>query len=303
MICCQLCLASFVLLVSVSIAGSADLDPELRNKVLSAANAMDAGRAYEAYFTKVGRSNLVELSKDSNLGIAFQASWEGHKQLVSRSPAISERTEFTYEPKGLKRFVTFLKSKTNVVPPEWWQAALTDLDVFPESHHASLRTFGLWPKLVMSQAGYDVIRGAALQKKGDTLQYTEMGKTVEFAVPTDNYLRPNTYTGVLGKERSVIAGFDSARASNYELICIESSGMVAWRTEVWVTGQMQFTGIDCHRATLIENDGIVYVFGASGHGAYLEAFEMATGKTRFRFSSAYWSNYSEGWNSREIEDR
>jgi hypothetical protein len=49
---------------------------------------------------------------------------------------------------------------------------------------------------------------------------------------------------------------------------------------------------------LVEKDGTLFVFRAESFGAYLEAFDLATGKCLYRFCSGYWSNFSEKWRLR-----
>jgi hypothetical protein len=46
---------------------------------------------------------------------------------------------------------------------------------------------------------------------------------------------------------------------------------------------------------VFENEDTVYVFGKTPVGMYLEAFDLATGKPAFRFSTSYVCLYSEAW--------
>jgi hypothetical protein len=72
-------------------------------------------------------------------------------------------------------------------------------------------------------------------------------------------------------------------------------GMPAWTADVWAAGRTMLLGDAGHRMQLVEKDGTLFVFGAESHGAYLEAFDLATGKCLYRFCSGYWFQFSEQW--------
>lgn len=69
-----------------------------------------------------------------------------------------------------------------------------------------------------------------------------------------------------------------------------------WRSRVWATGRSgAFTGWGPHEVKLLGGGGRVTVFGWESHGAYIEAFDLASGSPAFRFSSCYWFHWSEEW--------
>jgi hypothetical protein len=66
---------------------------------------------------------------------------------------------------------------------------------------------------------------------------------------------------------------------------------------VWGPGRRTgiVSGFHDHWAEVVGLGDTVYVFGAESRGVYLEAFEAATGKARFRFCTGYWFHWSEAW--------
>ena len=92
------------------------------------------------------------------------------------------------------------------------------------------------------------------------------------------------------------ATFSSGGGFPYKLACLAGKGgKPVWTTEVWAAGRLILMGKGVHRLELAENDDTLFVFGAESHGMYLEAFDSATGKCRYRFCTGYWFNFSEGW--------
>jgi hypothetical protein len=61
-------------LLTTTPAAESDETTALRDRVLKAATPKEKAVAYEAYFTKVGRAGLADLTKDEDTGIALQAA-------------------------------------------------------------------------------------------------------------------------------------------------------------------------------------------------------------------------------------
>lgn len=82
----------------------------LRQDVLSAKNSWQAGKAYHALFESGGKARLQNLVDDSDTGISLQAAW----RLTDAKHSFR-----TFAP---KQFVEFLKRRTGVEVPVWWEA-------------------------------------------------------------------------------------------------------------------------------------------------------------------------------------
>jgi hypothetical protein len=272
---------------------------ELRERVVKADTPDKKAEAYKAYFLKVGRAGLKDLMKDEDTSIALQAAWEAHLKPVKRNPEIRNRADDVYDPAELKRFVAFLKERTKAPVPDWWAAAVADVDLFPGYHHAFVsETKANQPKRHRSKAGALVPDGAELEVSGDNLVYSRGGRSVGFRKGEDDLRFHDRFAGVLGKDRSAVAAFGSV-GGKYKLFGFGAAGAGVQRVysaDVWGSGRTGLaTGVHDHWAELAEGNGAVYVFGAESHGMYMEAFDAATGTARFRFCTCYWWHWSEGW--------
>jgi hypothetical protein len=282
----------------------ADAEPtvaELRERVLKADTPEKKAEAYKAYFLKVGRAGLKDLTKDEDTSIAIQAGWESHK-LVKREPAVRGRADDIYDPDDLKKFVAFLKERGKVSVPDWWAAAVVVVDVYPGHHHAFVGPADERPGSVQAKMhkAETERRASAVEEKGGDIVYTARGRSISFPKAETHGLF-NHPVGVIGEKHSaVLAGPDcrtAGRQFHYELVGFAGrGGKAAWRADVWATAGYNFFGPgDSSLDDLTEQDGVVCVFGMKGFTAWAEAFDVATGAVRFRFSSSYWCHWSEEW--------
>jgi hypothetical protein len=286
------------LLPSVGVtAGTRDRDADLRDRVLKADTPDKAGEAYEAYFRHLGPAGVRGLLADEDTGIALQAAWEVHKKPVKRVPPVPNRTDDLYDRDELARFREFLKDRTKAPLPDWWAAALVDVEFFPGQHLASGGDYTKGgPTLGESKAGPLVPEGAELERAGESLRYTAGGRAVEFPPAALARFGRDCYAGVLGEKGSAVAAFSPAGGFRYKLAGFTGKGgEPAWVADVWAAGRKALGGHGVHRVELVERDGTVFVFGAESHGTYLEAFDAVTGKCRYRFCTGYWFHFSEGW--------
>jgi hypothetical protein len=171
-----------------------------------------------------------------------------------------------------------------------------NVDVFQGHHHAFVvKKDGNGPKVRKANASSVVPEGAELIEKGDNLVYTSARRSVEF--PKDTFDEfADSFAGVVGEKRSAVAGYTVVSGFRFPIAGWEGKGgKPSWERNVWAAGRQVLRGQGYHWVELAEKDGTVYVFGAESHGMYLEAFDLATGKCRFRFRSCYWFNFSETW--------
>jgi hypothetical protein len=286
------------LLISGSPAAEPDETSALRDRVLKATKPDEKAAAYKALFTKVGKAGLAGLMKDEDTGIALQAAWELHKSPAKRATAIDHRTGDFYDSGLLKKFLGFLEVRTKAPVPGWWAGEVVAVELFPGRHHAFVGD-GMHHTWKLSvKAGYSVPEGAELERKGDTLVYTTGGRSVEFprsALPIDEGY---TVTGVITERGAALAvsGFSGGGGVPFMVVGFTGKGgRPAWVADVWAAGRTMLDGWTLHRVDLVEKDGTLFVFGAEGFGAYLEAFDLATGRCLYRFCTCYWFNFSETW--------
>jgi hypothetical protein len=267
---------------------------ELREAILKAGSYEDKAKAYQELFRNVGLIGCKDFMKDEDTGIALQAAWEAHKKLVKRPKPIDGRTEWVYDRAEMERFVAFLKGRTKAPVPDWWGETLVAVDVVPGEHHAFVG--GPFPKV---GGGKDLVyfrEGHKAEKRGGKLVYTGGERMIEIPEKTFSDSSNDSFVGLLGEKRSFVAAYMPYAAFPAELAWLDSKGgKPVWMADVWAAGRDAFSGWGLHRIELRQGNSAVYVFGAESHGAYLEAFEEATGKCLFRFCTCYWFNFPEKW--------
>jgi hypothetical protein len=151
-----------------------------------------------------------------------------------------------------------------------------------------------------SKEGLLVPEGAELEQIGDTVSYSTGGRTVEF--PTTVFRgRPfnDIMLGLIEEKRSTIISSSNLGGFPFNMAGFEGKGgKPSWEADIWAAGRRLFVGAGGfvnHCVELIYKDGSVFVFGAESHGMYMESFDIATGKCKFRFCTCYWFNFSEKW--------
>jgi hypothetical protein len=292
----------FLLIIGSSPAADPDETTALRDRVLKAATPEEKAAAYKAYFTKVGRAGLAGLMKDEDVGIALQAAWETHTKPARRAKPVPYRVDDVYDPDELKKFAAFVKDRTKAPVPDWWSGEVVAVGLSPGTAHGFAGdSKRLNWRMRADKAGVEVPEGAELERKGDALVYSAGGRSVEFprsALPID---KGRTVTGVITETGAALAvsGPRGAGGGSFKVFGFTGKGgKPAWVADVWAAGRTILAGYSPHRVDLVEKDGTLFVFGAESHGAYVEAFDMETGRCRFRFCSCYWFHFSESWGLR-----
>ena len=151
------------------------------------------------------------------------------------------------------------------------------------------------PKCRKAKSGASVPDGAELEEKNEALVYSVGDRGVEFPKDTfDEFV--DSFAGVVGEKRSAVAGYTVVSGFAFDLTGFAGKGgKPTWKAEVWAADRDFLGGLGYHWVEVKEKDGTVFVFGAESHGMYAEAFDLATGKCKFRFCSCYWFTFSEKW--------
>ncbi len=262
----------------------------LRDAVVKADTQKDKMYGYKALFEKVGKAGLPELMKDDDTGITLQAAWEVHKKLLPLNEK-EGRVRWVYDPEELTKFVEVLKERTKAPVPDWWADSITVVNVTPGKGHGFGDYAKLRPEVHKTEDLTRIPEGHELEKKADTLVYKVGKRSVEFPKATFN--THSNFAGFVGEKRSAIA---KCSGQGFVIAGFEGKGGKAvWKAEGWGTGVQAIAGGWYQWVEVSENDGTVFVFGKDPLGMYLEAFDLATGKPAFRFSTSYVCLYSEKW--------
>ncbi len=262
-----------------------------RETVLRADAPRYAGRAYEFYFLRIGRAGLKDLLNDENTGIALQAAWETHLKPVRQFNSLQQGNDENVEPAELGEFVDFFKQRTKVPVPDWWAATVTKWPEWPHPFDEPIVTGPEAPMNAMFTR-----KNLRVEMKGDMLVCKAGDGSIEFPKNTFRDPLANSFVGSLGKQRSVVAAYQTSGAFPSELAGFTGKGGTpAWRADVWGCGRGYYGSLSYHFVEMTERNGIVSLFGVEPFGAYAEAFDAVSGTVQFRFCTSYWGNSSEAW--------
>jgi hypothetical protein len=294
--------SSYLLVIIVCCAHAAQPAPQklTGEDILKASEPQDKARAYKKLFQASNESAFEILAKDQDTGIALQAAWEQHKKLAKRDRPLKGRADDIYDPAGLKEFVTFLKKRVQCPVPEWWSESIVDIDVKPGIGH-SFQPGSKWPELKESTAGGWVPKGADLVEKDGSLVFTQGKWKLSFtqqALGIKAPLGPGVAaSGAWNRDVGALAIYTPAGGMPCQLVGFKNGGgEPIWKSEIWAVNRSLLIGVSPHCLEVVATEDSFFVFGQETFGMYIEAFESATGKCRFRFCTCYWFIFSEKWN-------
>ena len=229
----------------------------------------------------------------------MQAKWELQKKLVKRPQPLGTHREDTYDPDNLKEFVTFLKTRVKCPLPEWWVEAIVDVDVVPGKLHGFERAEKS-PDLKEATAGGLVPDGADLVADGKTLCFTQGKRKLSFSIKDLQKKTPISKALAFsvawsGKVGAVAVYCPVIGAGGMIYGFPEDGGKQLWESGIWCVHRKEALSPAPHCLEVVATEDTFFVCGQEISGMYLEAFESATGKCRFRFCTCYWSNFSETW--------
>ena len=234
--------------------------------------------------------------KDEDTGLALQAGWEARLKPAKRKDA-GLRSDDMYDSAELGKFLAFLKERTKAPVPDWWAKGIVDVDLFPGQHHAFIGPREeAKAKARKAQAGGAVAEEQVVKVKGDNVVFSVGDRSVEFPKSTFEKALLPSYVGLFGEKRVIVAAYPSISGFPYQVAGFAGGGGKAvWVADVWSAGRGFLGGAGYHFVDLREKNGVLYLFGMESHGAYLEAFDAATGRCKFRFCTCYWFSFSEEW--------
>lgn len=270
---------------------------EQRAAVLAAQGDEARSSAYRKLFEMVSYRELAAMKHDPDLGIALQAAWEQARVGVPRQAKMAGRIDTVYSPETMGRFVEFLNEKVGTKPPAWFKDGLLNTDYFPGQHHAFGRS-KVGPSYSASGSDREVNDGSLLTISGDKVTIARKGKSVDSTEKLVGLDRMSERVAVECADGLFLCAVHGNYSGGYpyKLVALdEKSGLQKWQADVWAARRGGSTGIGHHDVSMVVDEKAVTLFGMESHGAYVESFELSTGKPIFRFCTSYWFNFSETW--------
>jgi hypothetical protein len=272
----------------------------LRQKVLNAASPHAKADAYRTLFQSA-QSEIANLTKDKDISIALQASWESNKKLIKRLDRIDPRLDDQYDRTALDKFVRFFKERTKAPVPEWWARDIVEVDVMPGRFHR----FSGGPvkqddlKQPGVRNGGNVMKGGKLGQLDGMVTYSVGNRLFEFGNELTASPVQTAVATLATEEWAAIAPYDPRGGFMFKIGGFKAQGgKAAWTADVWAVGRAELIGQAPHRVDLTTKDNSVFIFGGEPNGMYAESFDMESGESRFRFCTCYWFYPSEKWKQR-----
>lgn len=268
--------------------------------VLNADDVYAAETRYAELFRKLSPTQIAELKKHPNTGIALRAAWEEACLDVPRLLRSSSTNRLNrHSPgeavvdlnrKSVDQFLKSVQERLKANTPKWWETAI-------RSGKAGLHGSG-------SYLGFRL----------PVLSYFD--ETFDMGLPIGTRLEnhPNGVVLKVGKESAIVSkrmldehrdiagdvslcavvegnrvyiAFHGQLPGSYPLICLDrQSGKVLWESKVWVLGaRMSYEGLWQHCVSISVTGDRVLVYGASCDCAYIEGFNAEKGTALFRFGT------------------
>lgn len=281
--------AAMVVLAVVCV--SATKPPEHRDhtqhKAIAALQAaeepQDIARSCHRLFTQASEEGLRGFLAHADHGVALAAGWERVRRTI---PTIVDEEAYTKPDRtAVSRFLGLVEGRLQMSLPPVWEAALR-----AASSNGRENIWFAWPydKAATMPAvhGDDAqeIRRVESRREGDRYLVTVGDKT--WTLPYADIGR-GVFVELAGDTTFVALYEDTA--TPYQLYAIdEESGKVRWEADVWAgTVPTGGTGLSWHNVEVRVHGNEVVVFGVSGNAAYVETFDVKTGKSLCRFGTGY----------------
>jgi hypothetical protein len=242
---------------------------------------------------------LSKLQASHDTSVAIQAAWEHvRRSLPNERPEYEGHRPPSLDQKAANRFLGFVEGRLPVTVPPWWQELIlkgrghahVDGSHWHEFKGSSL---GRYYEQGVGDRNEDVLLvGPGIRVERYTPELLELdigGKVIGFPMRTT--VRCNVSAAIV-KDGVYVAVSHSWTSATSQIVAVDADRKeVIWKKMIWGevplvfrSGAGGFHWID-FRSTASE----VIVFGAMDDVVYAEAFAIADGKPKWRFSSTYCS--------------
>lgn len=243
----------------------------------------EVGDAYRDLFAGVGKDGLAALQRDSDTSISVQAAWAK----VEGTLTDEERNEGLrpHDKQALSRFVGFVEGRTRMPIPQWWADFVVKGPV--EARQTWYHNAGLGLVFAPNDTQVTVNGGKYTLRIAD--ESVELPDSI--LTKSDQGNLWCRFSGLFTEKHCFIAVHNDVGYS-HKVACIDrTTGNLDWASDAcgcWFGGA---SGIHESWVTVAVQQEQVVIFGASWTGFYMHAFDVVTGKSRWRFSTAFGTSY------------
>lgn len=184
----------------------------------------------------------------------------------------------------------FFEGRLRTQLPDWWAKSLVAATIGPDGEQVHIGMVGgRWFDHLPT--GYFVPLGASIDERDDGAFLTLGEDTVRLPSEPIQQLRDENFRPhlslCLADDRWYLAVY-SPRAVPYQLLCLDrESGRALWSAKVCFEDRRTLgsSGAQRHRVTVVEENGLVSVYGNGRGIAYVEVFRAEDGHALVRFST------------------
>lgn len=278
---------TLIVCVAVCVSSSESRQPQSRAQqeqiaaFLTAEEPEDIARSYHDLFIKASQDELCSFLACPDNRVALAAGWERVRRTIPK--VLDEDAEGEPEKTALSRFLGLAEGRLQMSLPPFWEAALRGTNsngrdniwfAFPKG--------AAWPNSHGDDAWKN--RRVELRHQDDRCVVTVGDRT--WTLPCESYMR-DAFVELAGD--TVFVALYEETACQYRLHAInEKSGQARWEADVWAgTVPTGGTGLSWHNVEVRVHGNEVVVFGVSDNAAYVETFDVKTGKSLCRFGTGY----------------
>lgn len=263
-------------------------EDDLIRAILAAKDPSGAAGDYRSLFKLVGNDGLPRLQVHVSDTIAIQAAW---MQVELTVPPEEPGRVVRPDREKLAWFLGFLEGRARVHPPKWWTEAILDARA---NRRGNVYAGGL--NIPAHRRAGDPVpeKGppkATIERREGRL-VVHLGKE-SAGLPGDfpeKVRKPEVFDDVRAlftPTRCYVAIHEDVGYA-YRLGCVERSpSRVRWASDVWGSWWGAATGMHRQWVEIVEQGGLVVVFGVASVGFHVEAFRADDGANLFRFSNSY----------------
>jgi hypothetical protein len=251
--------------------------------VISAKNASEAAKRYEALFQGRDSKEIHGLICNDHTGIALRAAWEEIRRTL---PETEEQHAVHLDPYRINYFLGLVEGRLRVDMPDWWRESLLSAKAYRRSNVF----FPCKGKAYHNTGdGFSCPTGTSIQVRNGTyiLEVYKQSITLSSELVEEAKDDGSCVSAIINSQEAYVA-IHSSRCLPYCLFCIErKSARVLWKARAWAAGPKIYIGKGCHSVSISAQDDRVLLLGAGDDCIYAEAFASKDGANIFRFSTGY----------------
>ena len=250
---------------------------------------------HRAVLTTASEDQLVQLIPHPDTTLALAAGWERVRRTL---PKRKESDGIPLDALALARFIGLLEGRAKVTAPREWEKAFMTAQAgwradelprvgFRTEYDRRVREYESNPS---HPDPNPVVIPGTTQPAGDDNRCIVKSGAASWTLQIDEADRFDSALVRIDHDKAYIALYPEYPVGKLRIFELDpKTGITSWSSEVWVQEIYGgFSGYANNQVELAFTPGEVCVFGITYDAAYAACLDRRTGKTRWRFSTAFW---------------